>query len=371
MRIKKKIALARFRLSPGVAAAQAVLAEPGALNSSFALGLLTLMANRKEPGLLFWPMALSETLSRSKFTPRQGKRAVALFFQWLEGAPKMGVKLSLDKAYNKADADEIFQVGGRRRAWGMAIRLAQELAVAGAAPSDEEFDSGKGYYGSELCMAVFERVQAPEALAQRLEAEWEERSGRRWGMAIAALPWAWLADLIERLPRAQEAPVDYFNAMLAFGVAARAGAEGRLDEAAARILRALGATPDFMALRLSVPSSSTCLWESVDAPPALEELAMDFGRHWGWAGALSVIRGSIEMQSSQARLARRCLAHQMDVTDWEGAIKRLRLALGPPPKAEVDKLIGSPAGACLERALLESAVPSTPRESRAPRARRV
>lgn len=369
MGLKKWIALARFRSNPSVESAEGALAQPGALGASVAMGLLKLMAKRAEPGLLFWPEALSLALARSAFSPRQGQRAAALFFEWLEGPLFRDESVNLEARYWKAE-DASLEVGGRRRLWALALRLVRELAAAGASPSSAEFNGHKSYYGAEMCLAAFERARDPEGLKRRMEANLLAKDGRLLHMALSSLPWPWLADTLEGLKQGALRESSRYDDMIGFGVAVRVFAEGRLDERAVRILNLFPGSPDLLALRLSHPPSSTCLWESLDHPPALDQLALDAGRRWGWPGAVSVMRASVAFDNPNASVSlfRPALARQARITAWSPAIDALVSELGLPDQASMNELWDSASiRAPLERALLERSLGSAP----APRRRSI
>jgi hypothetical protein len=347
--LQTHIDIARFRCRPSVDNAQRVLARPGRLSRAFAMALLGQMAKRSEPGLLFWPQALSEALERSEPAPALGPKASRLFFEWFEDVHS-GHQIPLETVYygDGAGNDEPLRVGGRRRLWILALSLSRQLARAGATLPVRKPNS----FGAETCMVALEHELDPQALALSLQADWAAQAGRRWSMAISCLPWAWLADLMETLPKA---PADLFTLDQRLDVTARVFAEGRIDEGAARILDHLQAPDDLMALRLSAPTSSTRLWESLDEPPALDQIAIDAGTLWGWPAAVSALKAPLLLSSLPTRP---CLAFQINATRWDGAVGQLLDQLGPPSRADLEKLEGTAAGAFLQRALLNDALDS-------------
>lgn len=361
MGFKKLISLARFMRASTVENAQRVLDQPGSLRAAFSLRLLTLMSKRTQPGLLFWPEALSQALPRCSFTPRQGRSAANLFFSWLNDngitVPSTRVE-SLERQYNTPE-DSFSLVGGRRRLWALAIRLSRELAAAGASPSAEDFNRGKSEYGAEICMAVFEHACSPESLARRLEQEWKERGTRQWAQALSALPNDWLADIAERLDQSHgvttQAPIlpGMFKEMLDFYIVVRACSEGVIDDGAARMLNLSLTHVDFMKLRLSLPVSSTCLWEAIENPPSIEGLALDAARHWGWGGAASFLKApEIFDERPHQKATRPSLAAQLESVSWERLTRFLVEKLGPPDQGVIDQLEGSEGGARLERLII-------------------
>lgn len=350
MRLKTRLAVSRFLLSPTLANAQAALAQPGFLGERFAMGLLRQMSKGPAADSLPLARALLEALPRSAFSDRQKTRAASLFLSWFEPNPLREGRVSLAELLSAPDELEPYQVGGRRRAWALGIRLAQALAAAGASPSAEDFDRGKNEFGTGTLMVVFEHAVNPARLARRLEKDWAEDAGRRWGMAVSALPLRWVADVMERC-QPPMSPGSRLSMLIPFDLITRSLSEGRVTKDAARALGLTPVAPDAMRIRLSCPASSTCLWESVDEPPALDEAIMDCAAHWGWPGVASFLRAPEDL--GHARSTRLSLARQIDLVAWEPLIDRLLRELGPPSPEDVKPLEGSSAGAALERRALE------------------